>query len=65
MCFTLTCRGSVNTGATGAIAPIDFWKYQIAPFNFEDGQGKNHEINLDLYFYGSSYNIIQIASKYW
>ena len=34
-------RGSVRAGATGAIAPVDFQKYQIAPVIFEAGQGKN------------------------
>ena len=35
-------RGSVRVGATGAIAPVDFQKYQIAPIILEDGQGKNY-----------------------
>ena len=31
-----TCRGVVRTGATGAIAPVDFEKGLIAPVDFED-----------------------------
>ena len=30
-------RGSVRAGATGAIAPVNFQIYKIAPVNFEDG----------------------------
>ena len=35
-------RGAVRASATGAIAPVDFRKYQIEPLNFEDGQGRDY-----------------------
>ena len=47
---SLLLRVAVRAGATGAIAPVDFQKWQIAPVNFEYARVRDKEITQKRYF---------------